>query len=88
LSGEREAARTLTLLSKPGCHLCHVMLSVVVPVAAARGLRVVEKDVRDDPETARLYAMEIRVLLLDGVEIARHRVTPEELAARLDPADR
>ena len=80
------SARTFTLLSKPGCHLCHVMMGVVAPVAAARGLTVVEKDVRDDPETARLYALEIPVLLLDGQEIARHRITAEELTAILDSA--
>jgi hypothetical protein len=78
------AAPSFTLLSKPGCHLCHVMMGVVARVAAERGLTVVEKDVRDDPETARLYAPEIPVLLLDGREIARHRITAEALVAILD----
>lgn len=78
--------RTLTLLSKPGCHLCHVMRAVVGRVAAERGLAVLEKDVRDDPETARLFATEIPVLLLDGREVARHRITEEALRAALDSA--
>jgi hypothetical protein len=71
------------LLGAPNCHLCHEMAAVAAPVLEARGVRLVERDVRDDPETLRLYRLEIPVLLLEGVELARHRVTAEELRARL-----
>jgi hypothetical protein len=47
------------------------------------GLDFVERDVRDDPELERLYALEIPVLLREGHEIARHRITPDELRRRL-----
>jgi hypothetical protein len=42
-----------------------------------------ERDVRDDPETDRLYALEIPVLLLGSREVARHRATEEALRGRL-----
>jgi hypothetical protein len=74
----------LLLLSKPGCHLCHEMRDIVLPVLADYGLELVERDVRDDPETRRRYLLEIPVLLLDGTEIARHRVTAAQLRRRLD----
>jgi glutaredoxin-like protein DUF836 len=72
----------LTLLSKPGCHLCHRMREVVERVAADFGLTLGEEDVRSDPGW-QAYLLEIPVLLLDGAEIARHRVGEEELRRRL-----
>lgn len=75
--------RTVTLLGKPDCHLCHVMEGVVAPVLAARGVGLVVRDVRDDAELLRRYRNDIPVLLLDGVEIARHRITADELGALL-----
>ena len=73
----------LVLLGKPGCHLCEDMRGVVAPVAAALGLRLRERDVRSDPELEGLDGHDIPILLLDGREVARHRVSAEELRARL-----
>ena len=73
----------MTLVGKPGCHLCHVMEEAVAPVLAARGIRLVVRDVRDDDELLRRYRNDIPVLLAGDVELARHRVTPDELIARL-----
>ena len=73
----------LTLLGKPDCHLCHEMHGVAAPVAAALGLTLVERDVREDPELKRRYALDIPVLLAGEVEIARHRTTADELTRRL-----
>ena len=76
--------RTVTLVGKPDCHLCHVMEEAVAPVLAARGIRLVVRDVREDPDLLRRYRNDIPVLLAGDVELARHRVTPEELLSRLD----
>jgi hypothetical protein len=76
--------RALTLLGKPGCHLCHVMEEEIAPLLAERGVRLVVRDVGEDPELLRRYRFEIPVLLEGDVELARHRVTRAELAARLD----
>ena len=75
---------TLTLLGKPDCHLCHVMEEEIAPLLAERGVALVVRDVREDPELLRRYRYEIPVLLAGDVELARHRVTRDELAARLD----
>lgn len=75
---------TLTLLGKPDCHLCHVMEEEIAPLLAERGVRLEVRDVREDPELLRRYRFEIPVLLADGVELARHRITRDELAAQLD----
>jgi hypothetical protein len=71
------------LLSKPGCHLCDEMKAVALPVLEQHGHGLVVRDVRDDPEDRRRYALEIPILLLDGVELCRHRVTADDLRARL-----
>jgi thioredoxin reductase (NADPH) len=71
------------LVGKPDCHLCHVMEEAVAPVLAARGIRLVVRDVREDPELLRRYRNDIPVLLAGDVELARYRVTPDELLARL-----
>lgn len=70
--------RSLTLLGKPGCHLCHEMRAVVDRVVAGTDTVVADEDVRRDPAW-RSYVAEIPVLLLDGEELVRHRVSEDEL---------
>ncbi|MEX5269381.1 glutaredoxin family protein [Kocuria sabuli] len=57
----------VTLLTRPGCHLCEAARDSVDRVTAALGLDWAEVDVDDDPELARRHAEEIPVLLVDGV---------------------
>jgi Glutaredoxin-like domain (DUF836) len=59
------------------------MEEVVAPVLAARGIRLVARDVREDPELLRRYRNEIPVLLEGDVELARHRITAEALLEKL-----
>jgi hypothetical protein len=58
------------------------MREVVEKVVAAADVTLVEEDVRSDPSW-RAYLREIPVLLLDGAEIARHRVGEDDLRRRL-----
>jgi hypothetical protein len=76
-------AAVLTVLGKPDCHLCHVMAAVVRRAAAGLSASVVERDVREDADLLARYRDDIPVLLLDGREIARHRVTEPGLRAQL-----
>ena len=75
----------LTLLGKPGCHLCHEMRQVVEQVLPDYAASLVERDVRDEPEWRRRYQWEIPVLLLGEQELARHQVSEAELRRRLEP---
>lgn len=75
----------LTLLGKADCHLCHEMRRVVELVLADVDLTLVERDVTEHAELAR-YRLEIPVLLLDGEELARHRVSETALRQRLRAA--
>jgi hypothetical protein len=45
----------------------------------ALGIAFVEIDVDADPRLDELYGENVPVLLRDGVEICRHRLTPEAI---------
>jgi hypothetical protein len=69
----------LLLLGKSGCHLCEEMKAVVLRVIAGSAIGLLERDVRNDPDWERRYLWEIPVLLLADRELARHRLTEDEL---------
>jgi glutaredoxin len=69
---------TLTLYSKPGCHLCDDMKRVVERV---RSRDVV--DISNDADLSARYGLEIPVLMIDGRKAAKFRISEEDLARRL-----
>ncbi|MCC7350790.1 MAG: glutaredoxin family protein [Phycisphaerales bacterium] len=73
----------LILYGKPGCHLCDVMKEVVQEVAKSRPLRLLVKNILDDPEIYQRYRYDIPVLLVNGREIVRHRVTVGQIESAL-----
>jgi hypothetical protein len=62
------ADHRLTLLGKPGCHLCDDARVVVARVAADLGVPWDERDVTTDADDFAEYGDRIPVLLLDGRE--------------------
>ena len=60
----------LTLLSKPGCHLCDaardVVASVLAELPSAASVSLEELSILDDAELNARYWDEIPVLLIDG----------------------
>ncbi|WP_235002560.1 glutaredoxin family protein [Actinacidiphila paucisporea] len=76
-------ARTVTLIGKPGCHLCDEARAVVAEVAAATGAVVVEQDITQDAELHRRYWEQIPVVLVDGEQHTFWRVDPARLRRAL-----
>lgn len=74
----------LTLLSKPGCHLCDDARQIVLEVAGERGLTVEERNILDDEALLAEYAEEIPVLLIDDRVHQIWRVDPERFRRALD----
>ena len=64
---DRDPAR-ITLISKPGCHLCGPVREVIERVARDLGVRWVELSILDDPALSATYREQIPVTLVDGVE--------------------
>ena len=80
----------LTLLSKPGCHLCDDARQVVADVvadlagdASAPSITVEERSILDDPALLEKYADEIPVLLINGRVHNIWRIDPARLRAAL-----
>ncbi|GAB2946285.1 glutaredoxin family protein [Micromonospora polyrhachis] len=69
----------LTLITRPGCHLCEVAKEAIDRVVAATGDRWVEVDVTGDLELERDYGDRLPVVLLDGREHGYWRVEEERL---------
>jgi glutaredoxin len=85
---------TLTIYSRPGCHLCDDMKAVVKRVVqdvddvddVHDRVSIKEVDISTDPALGALYGLEIPVLLIDGKKVAKYRVTEDALKRLL--ADR
>lgn len=60
-----ESAR-ITLIGKPGCHLCDDARAVIARVAEELGVGWTELDINEDPELAEQYWEQIPVTLVDG----------------------
>jgi glutaredoxin len=77
----------LTIYSKPGCHLCDDMKSLVRRVLAAHPdshtLELAEIDISTDPQLLDRYGLEIPVLMIDGKKVAKYRVSEAELRRML-----
>jgi hypothetical protein len=74
----------LTLLGKPGCHLCDDARQIVLEVAGERGLVLEERNILDDERLLAEYAEEIPVLLIDDKVHQIWRIDPARLRRALD----
>ncbi|NUS12252.1 MAG: glutaredoxin family protein [Streptomyces sp.] len=77
------SARTVTLIGKPGCHLCDDARAVVAKVAAETGAAVVEQDITQDEVLHRRYWEQIPVVLVDGEQHTFWRVDADRLRRAL-----
>ncbi|MDJ0385689.1 glutaredoxin family protein [Streptomyces sp. G-G2] len=80
---KRAAERTVTLIGKPGCHLCDDAQEVIEEVCAETGAQWEKKDISQDPELYRLYWEQIPVVLIDGEQHTFWRVNPDRLRRSL-----
>ena len=78
---------SVTLYSKPDCHLCESVEQVIEAVGKRRRFDLVIVDIRTNPEAFAKYEFEIPVVVVDGKEVARHRMDERELMAALDAAE-
>jgi glutaredoxin len=76
----------LTLITRPGCHLCDVAKEAIERVTAATGERWVEVNVESDRELEAEYGDRVPVTLLDGKEHGYWRVEEERLLRDLKAA--
>ena len=80
----------LTLIGKPGCHLCDDARAVVTTVLADLGAQpgaptvvLEERSILDDPALHELYVEDIPVLLINGLVHNYWRIDPTRLHTAL-----
>lgn len=80
----------ITLIGKPGCHLCDVardtitaVVGELAPEPSAPAISVEEFSILDDPTLLQRYVDEIPVVLINGRVHNIWRIDPERLRAAL-----
>jgi hypothetical protein len=73
----------ITLVSKPGCHLCGPVREVIERVARDLGVPWLELSILDDPALSAAYRELIPVTLVDGVHHDHWRVDESRLRRAL-----
>jgi glutaredoxin len=73
----------ITLLSRPGCHLCDEAREVIARVAADLGVPWEERDITRSERDLRDYGEKIPVTLIDGVHHDFWRVSEGRLRSAL-----
>jgi hypothetical protein len=77
------SAHAITLLSRPGCHLCDEARAVIERVAADLAVPWTERDITQSDDDLREYADMIPVTLIDGVQDDFWRVDERRLRQAL-----
>ncbi|CCH77820.1 Glutaredoxin 2 [Nostocoides japonicum T1-X7] len=82
------AAPRVTLVGRPGCHLCETAREVVARVCADLGVGWVEVSVTDDRGLLERYAEMVPVTLVDGRQHDYWRVDEARLRVALESVPR
>jgi Glutaredoxin-like domain (DUF836) len=77
------ASPRITLLSRPGCHLCDEARTVIEAVAADLGVGWEDRDITDSAADLTQYSDMIPVTFVDGVQHDFWHVSAERLRAAL-----
>ncbi len=74
---------TVTLYTKPDCHLCEDALKTLREVGAELSFELAVRDITTDEALHRAYFERIPVVTLDGEELFEYFVDAEALRERL-----
>ena len=81
-----EKKARVVLYTKPGCGLCEKMKTEMKRADVENLYTLEEIDIEKDEALFAQYRYEIPVLLINGVEAFRHRLTAEEFKEHLTSA--
>ena len=86
MPADAPAAATITLLSRPGCHLCDEARTVIARVAADLGVPWEERDITQSERDLQDYWEMIPVTLINGVQHDFWHVSEQRLRSALASA--
>lgn len=75
--------RKVIIYSRPGCHLCNIAKEKIRLADCQDKYTLEEIDIETDPVLLERYRNDIPVIMIDGIEAFRHRVTPDEFSSAL-----
>jgi glutaredoxin len=75
--------KQVILYTKPGCHLCEPVEDVILAVRREREFEFSVCNIEDDPADFEKYQHAIPVVLVDGREIARYKLSRMQLVTAL-----
>ena len=78
-----EPESRVTLIGRPGCHLCDEARAVIDRVTSELGVSWEERSIDDDAELRAMYAEQIPVTLVDGQRHDFWRVDEARLRSAL-----
>jgi glutaredoxin len=74
---------TVTVYSKPGCHLCAEAMALLRGMQPQLGFALQEVDITADEALHRAYFERIPVVLLDGEELCEYNISESLVRERL-----
>jgi glutaredoxin len=80
---QRTKQATVTIYSRPGCHLCDVAKEVMLSSGCEGEFVLQEVNIDDDLSLRDRYGNDIPVIFINGVKAFKHRVDPREFKRKL-----
>jgi len=74
---------TVTLYTRPGCHLCEDAKSIIGPLLAEFGATLREVDIDTDARLTDEFGHDIPVVFINDRKAAKHRIDPEQFRRQL-----
>jgi hypothetical protein len=75
---------TVTLYSKPGCHLCEPVEATIREAAEVASFHFERRNILEDTVVFERYKHAIPVVTVNGREVARHRLRLADLLAAVN----
>lgn len=82
----RNAAMRVTILSRPDCHLCHVVERMARAAQADFSIEIETVNIETDPALSTRHGERIPVVLIDGIERCAGKFTEGDLRRALKSA--
>ena len=74
------------IYSRPGCHLCEEAKQVIESAQCATEYTLEEIDIESDAALLRRYRYDIPVIMINGEERFRHKLTADEFRRHIQAA--
>ena len=74
---------SVVVYSRPGCHLCQEAKEAIAAAQCADEYTLDEINIENDLDLLKRYRYDIPVIIINGVEAFRHRLTSEAFRERL-----